>query len=117
MNNTQTDETDGERKAKLRTFDKSSIPEEDIIFTKNPDHADGYLLSYGFRKPLKESPKFATVILNEAHIARNRESCYFHTVRILEKENLLWITGTLLYNSLQDIISPLMLMWDILDID
>ncbi|KAI9158636.1 hypothetical protein HJFPF1_06634 [Paramyrothecium foliicola] len=106
-----------EKPKKLRSINAKYLPDDEITLTKNPEHADSYRTSYHFRKPLQESPAFGLVILDEAHTARNRESCYFQAVSMLDKEGLLWMTGTALYNSLSDIVAPLMLMWEILGID
>jgi hypothetical protein len=109
--------SDAGRSKKLRSYNSKDLVDSEITITKNSARADGYRVSYNFRIPLEASPLFGLVVLDDAHIARNRGSYYCQMVSMLNKEGLLWMTGTTLYNRQSDMVAPLMLMWQILGID
>lgn len=78
---------------------------------------DGNIVKYRLRRPAVQEIRWGFLIVDEAHLARRVDSIYNRTFRLLSWRWLMWVTGTPLMSSLQDILSPLHLMWPRFGID
>ncbi|KAL7808405.1 P-loop containing nucleoside triphosphate hydrolase protein [Trichoderma gracile] len=74
-------------------------------------HPDGNLIEYKLVRPSLASFKWSFLIVDEAHTARRTNGAFNNTFRLLNWSSLVWVTGTPLMSALQDILSPLSLMW------
>jgi hypothetical protein len=84
---------------------------------ESASHADGYRVAYKVRPSAKTACAFQFVILDEAHVARKQNGSIVTTLSSFQYQSLVRMTGTALYNDLQDIIGPLSLMWHSLGIE
>ncbi|KAK4078931.1 hypothetical protein Trihar35433_36 [Trichoderma harzianum] len=78
---------------------------------------DGNIVKYRLRRPAVQEIQWGFLIVDEAHLARRVDSIYNRTFRLLSWRWLMWVTGTPLMSGLQDILSPLYLMWPTFGID
>ncbi|KAL7940427.1 hypothetical protein V8C42DRAFT_356270 [Trichoderma barbatum] len=78
---------------------------------------DGNIVQYKLKRPSLGEIRWGMLIVDEAHMARRLDGIFNHTFRLLNWKHLIWVTGTPLMSGLQDILSPLSLMWNKMSID
>ncbi|UKZ74010.1 hypothetical protein TrVFT333_001664 [Trichoderma virens FT-333] len=71
---------------------------------------DGNISQYKLKRLSVREIRWGLLIVDEAHMARRLEGVLNQAFRLLNWRHLMWVTGTPLSN-LQDILSPLSLIW------
>lgn len=95
----------------LPQFTEAQLQGQDYREVGRESDAQGQLHVYRFAHPALEKARFGTVLLDEAQYVRNPTSANHVIVDMLDKEFVVWITGTPLHGNLMDIMAPLEMAW------
>lgn len=109
----QAEQEDNSNK-RLRKYYGLPFDEADIIRLEKGSKIkpDGNLIEFYFKRNEKLSEiKWQFLIVDEAHMARRMNGAYNHMFRLLGWKTLVWVSGTVMISGLQDILSPIALMW------
>jgi hypothetical protein len=68
-------------------------------------------LYWTFRIENLENTRFEFIVVDEGQVAKNIVGAYHNTIKLLDANHLVWVTGTILYSSLQDVLSPMIIAW------
>ncbi|QPC60884.1 hypothetical protein HYE67_003115 [Fusarium culmorum] len=117
IENDSDEEVDIELLNNLPKYHVSEITRDNIRFLTEDtasaaEKPDGCLIEYISRQSALDSIVFEHVIADDAHLAKKPNGVYNHMLQLINWNKLLWVTGTPILSSLQDLISPLSLIWN-----